>query len=472
MRLRILCGLAILGVVLSPSTGHAQRPMVTVAANGIVRVTRTMPLTVTAGVASYRIDLDDAIPVSISTPDSGVRILEVRRELEFDELEALRTSVGREFDLALAEDRVVRRRLLGVEPERWSHPSGAVELERPGRILWPDAVIHPGSGLLLTLMSDRPRADLRLEYEVAGGSWAAVYALTLGSLGDFSGRAVLATGRLRLDTASVRLIAGDLGPQARPLPRASSDYTGRGVVANALVPRDQVISRALLNTYIDGIPVAPTSLSGQVYLYTLPLPVVFRPGREVAVPLVESVPVTPVKRLSVGGVLVPLGEVMQDPATRQVAVTVSYDLERSRGTQFGELPLPAGVVSVHDVGPDGVSRLVGRSTIGHVAPGNPLQVNVGASFDVTATRAQTSYQVTARGADGQANGATIGFRLELRNAGDTAVTVTAYESRMGDWQILESSQPAERRASGAAAFVVRVPPRGETTLTYRLRVVW
>jgi hypothetical protein len=295
----------------------------------------------------------------------------------------------------------------------------------------------------------------------------------LGAPGEFSGRAVLATGALRLDTASVWLVAGDLGAQARPLPRVSLEYSrGIEVVQNAFIPRDQVTSRIIEDSYASGIPVAPTTLSGQVYLYPLPRPVEFRPGREVAVPLVARMPVAPIRRLSIGGVLAPLGEVMQDPATRQVPVIVSYDLERAHGTAFGDIPLPAGVVSVQEVGMDGITRLVGRSGIGHVAPGNPLQVNVGASFDVTASRAQTSYELAGRGAGGQSTGATVGYRLELRNSGDTAVTVTAYESRMGDWQVLDSSVPAERRPSGAVAFTVQVPPRGQTNLTYRLRVVW
>jgi hypothetical protein len=155
-----------------------------------------------------------------------------------------------------------------------------------------------------------------------------------------------------------------------------------------------------------------------------------------------------------------------------VPVEVTYDLPRERGTALGDLPIPAGVVSVYETAPDGSAQLIGRSSLRHSPPGAPLQVNLGASFDVSASRSQTSYQVERTGDDGRTMGAVIGFREEIINAGDTAVTVTTYETRYGEWEMLESSHPTERLESGAIAIPVRIPARGRVVVTYRLRLAW
>jgi hypothetical protein len=454
----------------------AQRPVVTVASNGIARVTQRLPLTIPAGRSEHRLVLPGAIAVSLTSATEGVRILEVRRGMLFDGIEALRTAVGREFEFAQDDGTTLRRRLIGVDPERWSHPSGAIDVTRPGQLLWPADLMMPVEGLLVTLASERARQNLTLEYEVPGSGWAGVYELRLGGTATFKGTALLATGTLRLDTTTVRLLAGDLGNGARNLPSLEVRYQDvNGGRLSGLVPRDQVATRQLIdggNTYVDGVPVASGTLSGQVYRYELPSPVVFHPGREVAVPLLAEQRVEPVRRLSTGGALPPRGQVEMDPGVQTLPVLVSYDLARRLGTPFGDAPLPAGVVSVLEVGRDGISTLMGRTNSRHVAPGSPLIITLGASFDVTATRTQTTYQIDGRNDRGTPTAVTLGYRVNYRNAGDSAVTVTTYESRIGEWSVLESSHPAERQSSGSVAFTVTVPARGEATLTYRVRAAW
>jgi len=46
------------------------------------------------------------------------------------------------------------------------------------------------------------------------------------------------------------------------------------------------------------------------------------------------------------------------------------------------------------------------------------------------------------------------------------------EERAGEWSVIASSNPAEKVSSTVSRFRVRVPPRGESVLTYRLRVIW
>ena len=68
--------------------------------------------------------------------------------------------------------------------------------------------------------------------------------------------------------------------------------------------------------------------------------------------------------------------------------------------------------------------------------------------------------------------ATADYRVTLRNAGDSAVSVDVQEERAGEWSVLQSSVPAEKVSSTITRFRVKVPAKGEATLTYRVRVVW
>ena len=478
---RAVVGLALLITGLSAAL-PAQRPIVTIASNGIVRVSQRLPIALPAGRSEHRVVLPGAIAVSLASATDGVQITEVRRELVFDGIEALRKSVGREFEFAQADGTTLKRRLVGVNPERWSHPSGAIDVAPSGRMLWPADILAPVEGLLVTFACDRARQGLTVEYEVPGSAWVASYELRLGSASSLRGTAVLGTGALRLDTSTVRLLAGDLGYGARTLPSLSVRYPDLNDGAMAgLLPIDNV-SRVLqaqpgrrdeANTYIDGVPVsAGSTLSGQVYRYELPSPVVFLPGRELAVPLLAQQRVTPIRSLSTGGALPPSGEVELAPGTQSLRVLVSYEISRRLGTPFGDAPLPGGIVNVLKVGDDGTTTLIGRSTIRHVASGSPLEVDLGGSFDVSATRVQTAYQIDGRNDRGAPIAATVAYKVSYRNSSDSAVTVTTYESRFGEWSVLESSHTAERQSSGSVAFAVVVPARGEATLTYRVRAAW
>jgi hypothetical protein len=155
-----------------------------------------------------------------------------------------------------------------------------------------------------------------------------------------------------------------------------------------------------------------------------------------------------------------------------VPVEVSYTLTRRARTPFGDLPLPAGTYRIYQ--PDGSGRLqlVGESSAGHVAPGQEVRLTAGNAFDLTATRIQTSY-VTRRDTTRAARTvATADFRVTIASAKDSATTVDVLEERGGEWNVVSSSVPAERLSSTRTRFRVRVPPKGEATVTYRLRVIW
>jgi hypothetical protein len=112
---------------------------------------------------------------------------------------------------------------------------------------------------------------------------------------------------------------------------------------------------------------------------------------------------------------------------------------------------------------------VGESSFDHSAAGQDLRLDAGTAFDVTARRTQTEYtteRVKTRTI------VTAGYSVSIANAKDSAVTVDVLEQRAGEWSVLSSSVSAEKLSSTVTRFRVRVPAKGETTLTYRVRVAW
>ena len=64
------------------------------------------------------------------------------------------------------------------------------------------------------------------------------------------------------------------------------------------------------------------------------------------------------------------------------------------------------------------------------------------------------------------------WEVELRNHKDTAVDVESIEATGGDWTIVSSSLPAERKDAQTFAFHAKVPAHGKVKITYVVRVRW
>ena len=117
----------------------------------------------------------------------------------------------------------------------------------------------------------------------------------------------------------------------------------------------------------------------------------------------------------------------------------------------------------------GRPQLVGESSVGHTAAGQDLRLDAGTAFDLTARRLQTAYETRL---EGKRTVAMATYAVTIANAKDSVVSVDVLEQRGGEWTVVSSSVAAEKVSSTITRFRVKVPARGETTLTYRVRVVW
>ncbi len=430
----------------------AAQTSLTIYNDGRVLHRRTLPVRVPSGVSTHEFALGTLDASSIFALDSGVAINGLVFDPAIDQGNALRRAVGRELRFATrganGAREVVTAQVLGVDPERFRLEDGTVVFERPGTPLFPADLVPAEPSTQLTVRSDRARNTLGVGFFSDGAAWRASYSVVLGrAQAQVSGQALITAGRLRADSAEIQVLAGNVG-------RVVQQFRREALQAAPMAAR---------------MDVAGEESVGEAHLYSLPGRFTLMPGVETAVALFDPVAAAYERIYTVRGQLPWVGGLPQygDEQTEPVAVT--YVVKRAAKTAFGDRPVPGGVVRIYQRDQQSRLQLVGESALDHTAAGQDLRLSAGTAFDLTARRIQTAYQ-TQR--EGQRTVATASYTVTVANAKDSVATVDVLEERRGEWSVLQSSVPAERVSSTMTRFRLRVPAKGEATVTYRVRLVW
>jgi hypothetical protein len=438
---------------------HAQTSL-TIYNDGRVLVRRSVSANIPKGQSTQRLALGALDPATLFSLDSSVVLQRVSYDGAVDEASVLRRSVGKRLVFRLTEPRdTVSALVLGVDPLRLQLPDGRISFTPPGLALYPSDVVVVEPTAVLGVRSARAQDQVRLGYFTSGASWQASYQVVLNrENARVTGMAVLASESLRVENAEVNLLAGAVSraqePPGPPRPLARRE---------ALAVAEMAMSDA-----------ASQQKVGEFHLYSLPGRSTLLPGLTTSVALFEPAEVKYERNYIVHGDVPYWGFLPQQGEETEPPVEVTYTLKRPRKTDFGDRPLPGGIARLYQPDTAGGLQLVGEATLDHTPPGNDLRLNAGTAFDITAKRIQTNYSTRrdstkARGAH---TVATADYRVTLKNATDSAVTVDVQEERAGEWSVVASSVPAEKISSTITRFRVRVPARGEAVLTYRIRVIW
>jgi hypothetical protein len=427
----------------------AAQTSLTIYQDGRVLVRRTVEAKVPKGTSEQRLSLGMLDPATVFSLDPAVHVVRSSFEGGVDQGSALRRSVGRKLLFRTSPKDTVSATVLGVDPERYQFADGSVSFSAPGTPLFPKDVVIVEPELRLSLRAAEEKKSLGLGYFTGGANWEASYQVILGSkTAQVSGAAVMQAGPLKMPDVEVQLLAGDVGRADKGPPRPMQADVG-------FVAREQAM--------------ATEQRVGETHVYTLPGRMTLRPGETSTVALFEPLAVGYEKRYVVPGGLPIWGGLPQYGEENQVPVEVSYQLARARKTEFGDRPLPGGVVRLYQADDTNRLQLVGEAALDHTAPGAEVRLSAGHAFDLTAKRVQNTY-TTAR--EKNRTVATADYTVTLSNATDAAVTIDVLEERGGEWSVLQSSLPAEKLSSTRTRFRVPVPAKGDATLTYRVRVVW
>lgn len=442
-------------LVLLPGTLAAQAATsLTIYRDGRVLERRRFEAAVPAGISHHRLPVSGIDLGTLFSPDSAVVVTGATHDPAVDEANALRRSIGRRLAFRVGRanggwDTVVAT-VLGTQPERYRMEDGRITFQRPGLALYPPDVVLERPEVVVTVRARRARPRLDLAYFSSGASWSAAYAITLGSrAAGVVGHATLAAGPLAADSAEIQLLAGSVGRAgAQPGRRAYALEAARVAAPSAPAAEEEV---------------------GEAHLYSLPGRWSLTPGLETTALLFEPAEAPYQRTYLVDGQLPYYGPLPQLGDEVTLPVAVRYTIERRDRAGFGDVAVPGGVARLYQRDRAGRPQLIGEGTVGHTAPGQSLEIDAGSAFDLTAKRVQTSY-ATRRDSSRMLGFAS--YRVTIANAKDSAVVVDLLERRAGEWSVTASSLPGEKLSSSTTRFRVRVPARGETTLTYSVRVVW
>ena len=440
----------------TPLMAQAPATSLTLYNDGRVLVRRLVSLDLKKGESTQLVPLGEVDPATLFTLDSGVTLLGTRYDAAVDESRALNRAIGRTLTFQVGKE-IVSAEVLGVNPERYRLTDGTVTFQRPGSPRFPAELVSLQPTLSLSLAADRARKELRLGYFAQGGGWGASYQVILGgATARITGAAVVNGGPLRVEEAELQLLAGQVSVAAPERDRYRLE--GR-MVANAAMSMDAKMGEQKV---------------GEFHLYTLPGRVTLEPGVITTVALFPAADAKTTKTYQVHGQIPWWGGLDQNGSEAEEPVNVVYTVLRARKTDFGDRPIPAGVVRLFEADSAGRLQLVGEAATDHTPAGEELRLNAGTAFDLTAKRIQTTYttrrDTTVAGVNRTI--ATADYKVTLTNAGTEPATVEVLEERGGEWSMVSSSIKAEKLSSTRTRFRVLVPAAGKATLTYRVRVIW
>jgi hypothetical protein len=431
----------------------AAQTSLTIYNDGRVLVRRSLAVNLPQGASEQRLSLGPLDPATIVPLDPDVAVTGASYDGAVDQTSVLRRAIGRRLIFRSGKD-TVSAEVLGVDPERYKLPNGMITFQAPGVPQFPADLVVVEPLVRLGVVSGTARKELKLAWFTAGASWQASYQVLLGAeTARVTGQAVVSAGALRVSDAEVQLLAGAVS---------------RGAAADEGRPRPMA---AMVREEVAKVTEQKV---GEFHLYTLPGRLSLDPGVTVTAALFTPAPARYTRTFEARGEIPYWGGLPPEGGEVEMPVRVTYTVQRPRKSEFGDRPLPAGVVRLFEPDSAGRLQLVGESTIDHTPAGEDLRLAAGTAFDLSARRVQTSY-ATRR--DSVAAGpwrtvATADYRVTLRNAGDSKVAVDVIEERAGEWTVVSSSVKPEKVSATRTRFRVPVPAKGSATLTYRVRVAW
>jgi hypothetical protein len=356
------------------------------------------------------------------------------------------------YNEKLGTDEIRSAEVLAVEGGPVLRIDGEVVTGFPGRFVFPDVpenlVAKPT--LVWLLASSAPRQRVEVSYLTKHLGWRADYVLVLDAkdqLGDLTGWVTLENkSGTSYPNAELKLVAGDVQK-----------------LADMDAPADEFEDR-------DGSPEPPPppqfsqEALFEYHLYSLSRPTDLLDKEKKQVTLLEAHGVALKKKLVFRGIdhwyRVQVREL---PKNQKVGVFVEIENSKERGLG---MPLPKGIVRVYKADSSGAQQFVGEDAIDHTPRDEKLEVKLGEAFDVVADRKQMEWRALGTCSSESS------WTIALRNHKDEAVKVSVIEPANGDWQILSSSHPAKKQDAQTLVFEVDVPSRGETKVSYKIRVRW
>ena len=339
--------------------------------------------------------------------------------------------------------------LLSVEGGPVLRLNNEITFGYPGRLAFPrvpDNLIAKPT-LVWLVESAAAKQTVEVTYLTQNLNWSADYVLVLDDSekkGDLNGWVTLVNqSGASYENAELKLVAGDVN-RVQP-PQKQVSYVLESHAARAPAPQFQ--EQALF----------------EYHLYSLQRPTNVLQNEQKQVSLLSA-------DINVNKKLIFFGQQYWFRAQYGQVVSnqklgVYLDIQNSEQNHLG-IPLPKGTLRVYKADKSGAKQFVGEDSIDHTPRDEKLRVKLGEAFDVVGERKQTEWNKLGTCVSESA------WEIEIRNHKDSAIEVEDYEPIFGDWTMVSSSQPSQKKDATTFTFTIKVPARGSSKLNYKVRVKW
>jgi hypothetical protein len=305
---------------------------------------------------------------------------------------------------------------------------------------------------LVWMLDNQGPAQQTVEAAYLAGDigWSSDYVLTIdkdATSGDLDGWVTLKNNTgTAFKNARLQLVAGDLH-KVKDTEGLRQDFAAQAVRVASV--REEITEQAF----------------SEYHLYTLGRRTSINNAETKQLSLLQGAGVPVSRRYSVYGQQWYYRNRQQPGTPLKDQVQVYYDFRNNAASRLG-VPLPAGVVRVYQVDPNGQVQYVGEDRIAHTPKDELVSVQIGSAFDVVCERRQTDFQ--------NLGGSTyeLAYEIVLRNRKDSPISVELNEPLGGDWTMMASTLKWTKTDAWAVRFVAPVPAGGEMTVQYRVRVKW
>jgi hypothetical protein len=366
--------------------------------------------------------------------------------------------------------RIVKGKIIRSGYQNQGNPivdvDGQLQFSLPGQPVFPTL----GYGTILkptldwVLQTDQPgKSTAELSYVTGGMSWQADYnvvAPTKGDTIDLVGWITIdnKTGK-EFDNARIKLVAGDVNKLAE-----SRDAT-----------KDRVV-RAQLVT-LAAAPAVTEKAFDEYHLYTLERSTTLHDRETKQVEFIVASGVKSQRIYVYNGAALDRYSFYSYEQVRNDAsfgtqsnpkVWVMQQFKNSKANHLG-MPLPKGRLRFYRQDDDGQMEFTGENVIDHTPTDETVRVYTGNAFDIVGERRRTDYHI-----DVARQFVDESFEIKVRNHKKEAVEVRVVEKlyRGTNWDITPKSETYNKLDSQTVEFPIKVPPDGETVISYKVHYTW
>ena len=324
--------------------------------------------------------------------------------------------------------------------------NGKIETDYPGRVIFDSipANLRAQPTLTISAVADVAGEEtVELDYLTTGLSWKADYVAKLNadetkmSLNGF----VTLTNNSGADykKALLQLVAGDVNMVREYVERPRMLMTAKAMVleqdGNVMEPE------ALTDFYIYTVPHKTDLLSNQT--------------KQVALLSVTDIGVQKVYEMD-------RPFTIYDSESKGMKPSIYLVFGNTEENKLGQ-PLPKGTVRLYKEDSKGNMQFIGEDRINHTADKETVRLHLGTSFNLSADMKRIVFKKLSEKLQ-------VGtYEVTFKNGSDASANIQLLLEFPDGFRIVEESLQGDRITSNTVKWVVSVPAKGETKLTYKVQ---